>query len=163
LPQGPGISEVLAGEVDFAVATQELAIDGLSVLSAGDCTGNPSERLSSARLGTLLEEAGRRFDIVLIDTPPLLSFSDPCVVAGKVDGLVLVLRIDQSSRAAVERATELLETYGFPVLGVVANAADDDADEEFSCCDAAPPQSAAASLTDETSANSERCEEPALT
>ncbi len=67
----------------------------------------------------------QKFDVVLIDTPPLLAVSDPCVVASQADGLLLVLRMEKSEQASAQRAAELLDTHGVTVLGAVANGLTD--------------------------------------
>jgi Mrp family chromosome partitioning ATPase len=61
---------------------------------------------------------------VLIDTPPLLAVTDPCMVASRVDGVLLTFRLARNSRPAAERAREILATLEAKVLGVVVNAVD---------------------------------------
>ena len=70
----------------------------------------------------MLRNAEQEFDIVLVDTPPLLAVSDPCIVAPNTDGLVLVLRMGKNKRNSAKRATELIDTNNIRVLGVVCNA-----------------------------------------
>jgi Mrp family chromosome partitioning ATPase len=60
--------------------------------------------------------------LVLVDTPPLLAVSDPSVIAPRVDGVILTLRISKKSRPHAEQAREILTTLGAHVLGVVVNA-----------------------------------------
>lgn len=127
--QDVGLSEILSGEIDFVTAQQETGVSNLWALSAGTCPENPAERLSSARFSRLLCEARSAYDFVLVDTPPLLAVSDPCVVASETDGLLLVLRLQNIKRAAVMRAVELLDTHGANVLGVVVNGVEHDLKE----------------------------------
>ena len=119
-----GLAEVLHGEIDWQTARQETVINGLTVLTAGSRPASPSELLASVRFEQLLAACRADFDVVIVDTPPLLAVSDPCVVAPQVDGLLLLLRLQKNRRADVLRAAELLETHGVHVLGVVANDLD---------------------------------------
>ncbi|MDA0282646.1 MAG: polysaccharide biosynthesis tyrosine autokinase [Planctomycetota bacterium] len=116
-----GVSEVLAGEIDLLTATQSTIIDGLSILTCGSLPSNPAETLASSSYSRMLKNAEREFDIVLVDTPPLLAVSDPCIVAPNTDGLVLVLRMGKNRRNSVRRATELIHTNNVRVIGVVCN------------------------------------------
>lgn len=121
IENGVGLSDVLLGEVDSLTAARETQVPGLSVLTAGTPPANPSELLTSGRLQQVLEEAGRYFDYVFIDTPPLLVVSDPCIIAPHTDGLLLVLRIAKNARASVHQACEVLQTHDVRLLGSVAN------------------------------------------
>lgn len=117
-----GVTEVLAGDIDLLTAAQPTVIDHLSVLTCGSLPSNPAEVLASSSYGDLIRSAEQEFDVVLIDTPPLLAVSDPCIVAQHTDGLVLVLRMSKNRRNAAKRATEVIATNNIQVLGVVCNA-----------------------------------------
>lgn len=117
-----GVTEVLSGEIDLATAAQLTVVDGLSVLTCGALPSNPAELLASSAYSRLLKDAEREYDIVLIDTPPMLAVSDPCIAATKTDGLVLVLRMAKNKRNAAKRAAELIHTNNIQVVGVVCNA-----------------------------------------
>ena len=119
--QEVGMSDVLAGQIEFLNAVKQTVVPSLSLLTAGISPANPAELLSSPRFERLLTDAKREFDFVLVDTPPLLVVSDPCVVASHTDALLLVVRYAKNKRIAAQRAAELLETHGVNVIGVVAN------------------------------------------
>lgn len=121
LAEGIGLSDVLAGEIELSTAFRETEADGLMILSAGITPTNPAEMLGSARFEQVLRDVRSQFDFVIVDTPPLLAVSDPCVVAANTEGLLLVLRLEKNRRAAAERAVALLDSHGIPVLGAVAN------------------------------------------
>jgi capsular exopolysaccharide synthesis family protein len=121
LPSDIGLSDVLTGEIEFLNAIRPTDVDMLSVLPAGQPPGNPSELLSSAALSQVLAEARREFDLVLVDGPPLLAVSDPCIIGRQTDGLLLVLRLGKSSLQAVRQTRELVQTHALQVIGVVAN------------------------------------------
>ena len=96
-------------------------VPGLFVLPCGPLPPNPAELLTSPRFKEVLDELRAQYDFVLVDTPPLLAVTDPCVVAPRVDGVVLTMRMSKKSRPKAERAREILSTLGVKVLGVVVN------------------------------------------
>lgn len=122
-----GLSDVLRREIAWEHAVQPTRIDGLAVLPSGPSPDNPAELLSQAALGQLLRQGRGEYDYLLVDTPPILAVSDPCIVSPHVDGLVLVVRMFKNKRAALVRARETLETHGVPLYGVLANDLDEQA------------------------------------
>ena len=120
-----GLSEVLLGEIAVENAIQPTVMDHLTVLSAGRCPANPAELLSSPRFPALLAAVRTQYDYVLIDTPPLLAVSDPCVVTPHADGVILVIRLGKNRAESVEQARELLFNHHAQPLGVVINGVPD--------------------------------------
>jgi capsular exopolysaccharide synthesis family protein len=119
--QATGLASAIAGQASLADAVQETAVPGLFVLPCGPLPPNPAELLTSPRLKEVLDELRTRYDFVLVDTPPLLAVTDPAVVAPRVDGVVITMRMSNKSRPKAERAREILSTLGVKVLGVVVN------------------------------------------
>ena len=124
VPQPIGLSEVLQGELDVLNAVRPTIIPGLSLITAGQVPANPAELLSSPRLHQALRDVRDEFDYVLIDAPPLLAVSDPCILARHCDGLLLVTRINKTTRTAAVRTRELIDNQNLRTLGTIANAAD---------------------------------------
>ena len=124
-----GTADVLTGEIRLLNAIQQTGFNNLSVLTAGKEQENPAELLSSSAFRMMITEAKRSYDFVLVDTPPLLAVSDPCVVAPHTDGLILVLRLRRDSRTDITRAAELLDTHNIDVLGAIANGVEVDHDD----------------------------------
>ena len=118
-PPSLGLSEMLGDGVGLDHAIIALKPGRLHVLPAGRPASNPTELLRSAALGATIEELRRRFDWVVIDTPPCVPFSDATVLQPLVDGTLLVVRAGVTAKATVERALESLEAG--PMLGVVLN------------------------------------------
>src|SRR5205823_2452201 len=95
----------------------------LSVLPCGSPPHNPAELLTSPRFKEVLDELRGRFDFVLIDTPPLLAVTDPSVVAPRVDGVLLTIRLSRQSGPQAVRARDILATLGasaalLPLVGL---------------------------------------------
>ncbi len=125
-----GVSDVLTGEIEFLNAVQQTGFKNLSALTAGEEPENPAELLASPAFKKMLSEAKSQFDFILVDTPPLLAVSDPCIVAPQTDGLLLILRLKKDSRADITRAAELLDTHNIDVLGAIVNGVEVSPDEQ---------------------------------
>jgi capsular exopolysaccharide synthesis family protein len=120
-PQEIGLSDVLLQEIDWHNAIRETPVDGLSLLGAGLCPENPAELLSGRELGKFLGEARGEWDLIIIDSPPVLAVSDPCIIAPETDGMLLVIRMFKSRRPAMARLQETLAAHGVHLFGVMAN------------------------------------------
>jgi succinoglycan biosynthesis transport protein ExoP len=121
LASGPGLSDVLAGQVEVAAAVRPGGVDGLSVLPAGSVPPNPAELLSSPRMADVVAALRSGYDRVLLDATPLLPVTDAVVCAGLADGVLLVVRWGRTSRDEVSEAVTMLEQVHAPVLGSVLN------------------------------------------
>ncbi len=119
-----GLSSIISGEAEPLDAIQESCVAGLSILPCGPIPSNPSELLTAPRFEELLKLLREQYDFVIVDTPPLLAVTDPSVVASRVDGVILTIRITKDGRPAAERAKEILGTLGATVVGVVVNGVD---------------------------------------
>ena len=125
LPDSPGLSTVLAGMASVEDASLSWAAEGeratwLTVLPAGPVPPNPSELLASEAMDKLLDGVLHRFDVVIIDTSPLLEATDAAVLASKVDGTLFVVDSGTPRNELSEAVTRLM-LAGASVLGVVLN------------------------------------------
>ena len=122
VPSTPGMTDALLGRVGVEEALVPIArVDGFHLLPAGTPLADPSQVLRSAQLSQLIGHLRQVFDIVIIDTPPVLPVPDALSLGIWADGAILATRSDTSRRALVERADRMLATAGIPVLGVVVN------------------------------------------
>ncbi len=96
-------------------------IRGLTLLTCGTMPTNPTNLLSGVRMRVLLQELVQRFDIVILDTPPVLATADARILGALSDGVLLVVRAGQTERLAAQRAQNQLNQAGARVLGVVLN------------------------------------------
>jgi succinoglycan biosynthesis transport protein ExoP len=116
-----GLSSVMAGEARLQDAIRNTHVTGLHVLPCGPVPVNPSEMLTSKRFAQLMQALGATFDRIIIDSPPLMSFTDAQLLAAAADVTLLVLRMNQSMRQVGQMAMEALSKVGANVLGTVAN------------------------------------------
>ena len=121
LAKDEGLSALLTsgGDLDKYISTTP--VPHLSILPAGALPPNPSELISSDKMKVLLRTLARRFNYVLIDSPPLGAFSDPMILSTLVDGVVLVIKSGQSKGELVRRACQDLSSVGAKVLGITLN------------------------------------------
>lgn len=115
---------MLIGRKALAEVVNETEIPNLSVIGSGPFPPNPSELLGSNAMREVLREAGERFDIVLLDSPPLLAVTDAAVLSTLVDGALLVVRMGATPRTSVRRAVGQLHTVHGRVVGAVLNDVD---------------------------------------
>lgn len=102
-------------------ALQESEVPNLSVMGAGQRPDNPAELLSSSDFDLMLDALRDKFDMIVIDTPPLLAVTDPSNVAPRVDGVIMVVRLKKNVKPLAAQAARILETLGAKTIGVVVN------------------------------------------
>jgi capsular exopolysaccharide synthesis family protein len=93
----------------------------LNLLSSGPVPPNPAELIGSEQMSNLLKMLQNNFTHVVVDSPPIASFTDGVLVASMVDGVILVVNSGKSSRQVVRRSRQLLMDIGAKVFGVVLN------------------------------------------
>jgi capsular exopolysaccharide synthesis family protein len=116
-----GLGQTLNGECDTMRAVIHIANSNLYLLPASNAATNPTELLSSERLGETLTELRRYFDFILIDSPPVAPFADARLLAHQADAVMMVVRAGAAPYGTVEHAIAALPPGRF--LGVVLNDA----------------------------------------
>ena len=92
----------------------------LDVLTAGEVVEYPSDIVDSSKLPTIFEYVRDEYDVVIIDTPPVLSVTDAVVLAEKSDGVILVVKNEVASPKDLIEAKKRLSQVGIPLLGSIA-------------------------------------------
>jgi capsular exopolysaccharide synthesis family protein len=121
LDRSVGLSTVLAGQASYEDAVQRWGSTRLDVLSSGMPPPNPSELIDSARMTELIEGLRELYDMVVIDTPPLVPVTDAAIIAAQVDGAVLVIRHGRTRRGHLRTAIASLDAVHARLLGGVMN------------------------------------------
>jgi capsular exopolysaccharide synthesis family protein len=124
IPRSPGLTEAIVGEAALGDVIHDTSVPNLSIIASGRFPPNPAELLGSSRMQEILHEAKARFDVVLLDSPPLLAVTDAAVLATMVDGVVLVIRTERTKREGVRRALGHVRSVRGRLLGVVLNDVD---------------------------------------
>lgn len=119
-----GLSSVLASEMVEADVLRAIKVDpktGVSVMSSGPIPPNPAELIGSFQMSKLLTLLEKHFDHIVVDSPPITSFTDGVLIASMVDGVILVLNANNTSRQVVRKARQYIEDIGAKIFGVVLN------------------------------------------
>jgi capsular exopolysaccharide synthesis family protein len=118
-----GLSDYLTGRRSFDEVIQKTAIDSFWVVPSGPHPPNPAELLNSEMMKDFVRLLKERFDVVLIDTPPVMAVIDPVIVSSYVDSTVIVLRTGKAARKPVLRTVSELRRAQAKIIGVVFNGA----------------------------------------
>jgi capsular exopolysaccharide synthesis family protein len=116
-----GLSSILIGENTLEDAVVASEVSNLDLLSCGPIPPNPSELLGSKAMKRLLEAASHNYDLIIIDTPPVLAVTDAQILANLCDGVIMVVRSKKTEYEAAQKARDLLEPAHAKLLGVVVN------------------------------------------
>ncbi|MDE1184673.1 polysaccharide biosynthesis tyrosine autokinase [Paraburkholderia sp.] len=120
-PNG-GLTELLTGQMDLEVAARVTGVAGLHFIAAGAYPPNPSEILTSPRFAEILHRFEQQFDLVIVDTPPLLAVADAAIVANIAGSTVMVMRAGMHTEHNVSEALKKLRRARARLIGGVMNA-----------------------------------------
>src|SRR5512137_2782329 len=116
-----GLSSFLAGKSGFDEVVQKTSIENVLTIPSGPHPPNPAELLNSKRMKELLAQAKEAFNIVLLDTPPVLAVIDPVIVSSLADSTVFVVRAGKTTRRSLQRAIDEVRKSKADIIGVVFN------------------------------------------
>lgn len=119
-----GLTEVLVLGSDWKVAMRDSPMENLKILLVGRRPVNPTELLSTMRMQQLIETWRECFDVIIFDSPVILTIPDTAILAPKMDGVILVHNQYRSNREIAFGAKKLLERVGANILGMVFNNID---------------------------------------
>jgi polysaccharide biosynthesis transport protein len=120
----PGLSDYLTGSAPLEKILRPASVPNLSVLTAGTHPPNPGVLMNSQGFKDLLEQLRQRFNHIIIDTPPILAFSDGLIISVLTDGVLLVTRHNRTQKKAGRLAQQRLSQIRAPLLGAVLNCVD---------------------------------------
>ena len=123
-----GLTDVLTG-ARTAVDVSWPTVEGPTVLTSGSRAVDPQYLLQSEAFTTLLTTAREHFEFVLIDTAPILAVNDACLVAGQVDGSILVVKYGVVTETDAREAVKRLQATSAPILGAVLSQVTDYTDD----------------------------------
>jgi len=120
LPRRAGLSNFLTNRKK-SVIYQNMMHTNLSIIFAGDTPPNPSELLGSPQMKVILDMLAQKYDFVIVDMPPVISVSDPLVLSKYLDGVIMVVRHNYTSRKDVAETIRQLKFANTRILGFVYN------------------------------------------
>ncbi|MBD3225530.1 MAG: polysaccharide biosynthesis tyrosine autokinase [Caldithrix sp.] len=116
-----GLTNYLMDTVSLDEIMLDTFDDNLKIITSGVLPPNPSELLGSAKMENLLEKLKTMYDIIVVDSPPVIAVTDAAILSAKVDGTLMVVSFGQTNNDALKRAHGLLDNVGGNLLGAVFN------------------------------------------
>lgn len=116
-----GLSDVLSGKIKPASAVKNVSEGKFDLISRGMVPPNPAELLMNARFGELVEWANDNYDLVIIDTPPILAVTDPAIIGNYAGTTLLVARFEHNTAKEIEVSIKRFEQSGVVIKGCILN------------------------------------------
>ncbi|WP_413283680.1 polysaccharide biosynthesis tyrosine autokinase [Vibrio sp. MA40-2] len=126
-----GLSDLLGGKQENAQAVKATPVENLDIITRGQVPPNPSELLMHPRFAQLLDWAAQEYDLVIVDTPPVLAVTDPSIVGALAGTTLMVARFGQNTIKEIEVARNRFEQSGIEVKGVIFNAIEKKASSSY--------------------------------
>ncbi|WP_341659303.1 polysaccharide biosynthesis tyrosine autokinase [Vibrio sp.] len=126
-----GLSDYLIGSADIDVAVKSTDVENMHIITRGKTPPNPSELLMHQRFTELVGWASQNYDLVIIDTPPVLAVTDPSIVGRHAGTTLMVTRFGVNSAKEIDAARSRFEHSGIDVKGVIFNAVEKKASSDY--------------------------------
>ncbi|WP_394249760.1 polysaccharide biosynthesis tyrosine autokinase [Vibrio profundi] len=126
-----GLSDLLSNKCEFSQSIKSTPVKNLEVITRGQVPPNPSELLMHPRFAELMEWASKEYDLVIVDTPPVLAVTDPGIVGAFAGTTLMVARFGQNTIKEIEIARNRFEQSGIEVKGVIFNAIEKKASSSY--------------------------------
>lgn len=115
------ITDIIVGKMELDEVMATPGLDNLNIITSGTMPPNPSELIDSKRLVDFIEDVKKEYDMIIFDTPPVLSTADPAILGTKVDAVLFVYMVGSISKGLLKRSTIQLAQVKCNLLGVVLN------------------------------------------
>lgn len=119
-----GITDILADRVDLEEAIKKNKKNGFDVITSGEKTNAVVNLLESNKMKTLIDNLRKKYDYILVDSPPVINVSDAIYISRLTDSILFVLSQNQTKRGLVKEAISLLKRNKCNILGIVINQVD---------------------------------------
>lgn len=119
-----GMSNILVGIDNIGEIIQSTKIPNLDVITSGPIPPNPSEMLGSKRMESLINALRKKYNHILIDSPPVTAVTDALVLSKSADGVIMVIRTGDTARQIVKNGMDQLNNVGAHIIGAVLNGID---------------------------------------
>jgi capsular exopolysaccharide synthesis family protein len=124
IPNTAGLTSLLTDGAVIGQRAQATRLPNLFVLTSGPIPPNPAEVLLSKAMTKFVESARGDYDCVVFDSPPIVSVADPLILAGLVEGVILVVKSGTYAHELIQRAKSQLEGVKASILGILLNSVD---------------------------------------
>ncbi|MCF7822806.1 MAG: polysaccharide biosynthesis tyrosine autokinase [Candidatus Marinimicrobia bacterium] len=123
LEKSPGLTDYLTSATnDFSTLVKATEIKNLFVCTSGINPPNPSELLGSKKMSELIDSLEKDWDIILLDSPPMVAVTDATIVSREIDAMILVVHSGKTDKHSFQRTVNSLKTINVPLVGVVLNS-----------------------------------------
>ncbi len=120
-PNRGGLSNVLSGQLHIQEVIRETYVVNLEIITSGPIPSSPSEILASDRMSDVLSELKPFYDLIIVDTSPILGLSDGQILSAKCDGVYIVIQFGSTGRSDLQEAIRNLELVQANLLGTILN------------------------------------------
>ena len=108
-------------EVSLSSVVKNTSISNLNLVTAGASPPNPAELINSKKMAAFLNEIREQFDIILLDTPPIIACVDSRILAAQTDGMILIAKVESTSYKALLHSYNLAQRLNVEIIGVILN------------------------------------------
>ncbi|UBH16122.1 CpsD/CapB family tyrosine-protein kinase [Macrococcus armenti] len=126
-----GLSNLITDQIGLEQAVQNTPVENLSIMTSGPIPPNPSELLASKRFKELISNFEEYFDMIIIDTPPVLAVTDAVIMSNVVDGTILVTNVETNNKHHLVKAKEVLQKSEANILGIVLNNVEKSSKDDY--------------------------------
>lgn len=126
-----GLSNLITDQIGIDKAVQNTQVENLSILASGPIPPNPSELLGSKRFKELIESFEQYFDMIILDTPPVLAVTDAVIMSTVADGTILVTNVETNNKHHLVKAKEVLQKSDANILGIVLNNVEKSSKDDY--------------------------------
>lgn len=131
LPNSSGVTNVLIQNKKIEECLLKVNVENLYILTSGPMPPNPAELLGSKKMKSMIQEFEKFFDIILIDSPPVLAVTDAQILSTLSDGVIILSAYGKSEKPALVKAKELIDKVGGKTIGVVLNKVPEQVDDYY--------------------------------
>jgi tyrosine-protein kinase Etk/Wzc len=117
----PGLADFLMNDTGLDEIIREIKPNSLSYITAGSIPTNPDQLLESQSMQNFIQQIRHLFEVIIIDSPPIVAVIDAEIIAKKVDGTILVISSDKTENRVMQEAIEIIQDTNVPFLGTVLN------------------------------------------
>ena len=125
------VMDMVMGKMSQTQVMTTPGLDNVHIITSGPKPPNPAELLESRAMNDFLQEAKEEYDMIIFDSPPILSTADAAILSAIVDGVLLVYRVGSVSRGLLKRATAQLEQVKCNIIGVILNGMRPEVSSDF--------------------------------
>ena len=119
-----GLSNYLTSDIEIESVVKESFVENLSLVTSGPISPNPGEILGSARMKKFIEEAKKKYDRVIIDSPPLTGIGDTYIIGSLLGQVIMVIAAGKTPADLIKHTQKQLEKTGVKILGAVISMID---------------------------------------